>query len=105
MAPNKGPRLVILPLRRGHPQEAQFRFSSGVIRGSIFCPPEELAEFLRILAPAISPLSMSIDELQAHIDGDEQSLEIICDRLRRYRAMIERRITIEGKDNLRKELQ
>ena len=98
-------RFVVMPLpgkgMRNRPQQIQIRKGSGVVRGQIHLPRDDVHEFLASIIPPQVGLTRSILDLEEFLEGDTSiDLDETLARLQRYHSLVQGRLRIEGKDNL-----
>lgn len=99
-------RFVVMPLPgkglKNRPQQIQIRKGAGVVRGQVHLPRSDVYEFLSSIKPPQVGLTRSITDLQEYIEGDNDAiaLEDILERLQRYHALTQRRLSIEGIENV-----
>jgi len=98
-------RIIVMPLpgkgMRNRPQQIQVRKDSGVVRGQIHLPRNDVYDFLQSIKPPTTGLTRSIQDLMLWVEGDKEvDLEETLGRLQRYHALLQRSCSIEGTENV-----
>lgn len=98
-------RFVVMPPPpkglKNRPQQIQIRKDAGVVRGQVHLPRLDVYDFLSSIKPPQAGLIKSITELQEYLEGNEDiDLEGILGRLQRYHALTQKRLSIEGIENV-----